>query len=157
MKKASYQQTVLNRFVQVCIVLGMLAGIGLIVHIYVYEMPIVSDFFRLEGKPASFAVISGVIATLCILGGEYIAFELLRMMHTLDGDPFIECNARSLKRMGFTAIGIALLGLSTLLLHPVPLAVIAALPVAMCGLFSLVLSGVFAQAVAYKQENDLTV
>ncbi|NCC69224.1 MAG: DUF2975 domain-containing protein, partial [Clostridia bacterium] len=28
---------------------------------------------------------------------------------------------------------------------------------AMCGLFSLVLSGVFAQAVAYKQENDLTV
>lgn len=157
MKKASYQKTLLNRFVQVCIVLGMLAGIGLIVHIYVYEMPIVSDFFRLEGKPASFAVISGVIATLCILGGEYIAFELLRMMHTLDGDPFIECNASSLKRMGFTAIGIALLGLSTLLLHPVPLAVIAALPVAMCGLFSLVLSDVFAQAVAYKQENDLTV
>ena len=43
------------------------------------------------------------------------------------------------------------------LLHPVPLAVIAAIPVAMCGLFSLVLSRVFAQAVAYKLENDLTV
>lgn len=157
MKKASYQQTVLNRFVQVCIVLGMLAGVGLIVHIYVYEMPVVSDFFLREGKPASFAVISGVIATLCILSAEYIAFELLRMMHTLDGDPFVERNVLSLKRMGFTAIGIALLGLSTLLLHPVPLAVIAAIPVAMCGLFSLVLSGVFAQAVAYKQENDLTV
>ena len=157
MKKANFQQTVLNRFVQVCIVLGMFAGVGLIVHIYVYEMPFVRDFFRLEGKPASYAVISGVIASLCVLGGEYIAFELLRMMHTLDGDPFVERNVLSLKRMGFTAIAIALLGLSTLLLHPVPFAVVAALPVAMCGLFSLVLSGVFEQAVAYKQENDLTV
>ncbi|HWQ06866.1 MAG TPA: DUF2975 domain-containing protein [Feifaniaceae bacterium] len=157
MTNPNFRQTVLNRFVQVCIVLGMLAGVGLIVHVYVYEMPIVREFFQLDGKPQSFWVISGVIATLCILGGEYIAFELLRMMHTLDGDPFIERNVRSLKRMGFTAVVISLLGLSTLLLHPVPLAVIAAIPVAMCGLFSLVLSGVFAQAIAYKQENDLTV
>ena len=157
MTNPNFRQTVLNRFVQVCIVLGMLAGVGLIVHVYVYEMPIVKEFFQLDGKPQSFWVISGVIATLCILGGEYIAFELLRMMHTLDGDPFIERNVRSLKRMGFTAVIISLLGLSTLLLHPVPLAVIAAIPVAMCGLFSLVLSGVFAQAIAYKQENDLTV
>ena len=157
MKKASYQKTLLNRFVQVCIVLGMLAGIGLIVHIYVYEMPIVSDFFRLEGKPASFAVISGVIATLCILGGEYIAFTLFRMMCTLDRDPFVQKNADALRKMGLMALTVAVLGLSTMLLHPVPLAVIAALPVAMCGLFSLVLSRVFAQAVAYKQENDLTV
>ena len=157
MTNPNFRQTVLNRFVQVCIVLGMLAGVGLIVHVYVYEMPIVREFFQFDGKPQSFWVISGIIATLCILGGEYIAFELLRMMHTLDGDPFIERNVRSLKRMGFTAVIISLLGLSTLLLHPVPLAVIAAIPVAMCGLFSLVLSGVFAQAIAYKQENDLTV
>jgi hypothetical protein len=59
--------------------------------------------------------------------------------------------------MGLTALIVALLGLSTMLLQPVPLAVIAAIPVAMCGLFSLVLSRVFAKAVAYKQENDLTV
>ena len=156
-KQSAVARTALNRFVQVCIVLGMLAGIGLIVHISVYELPVVRDFFLKEGKPAVYAVLSGVIATLCILGGECIAFELLRMMHTLDGDPFVERNVRSLKRMGFMAILIALMGLGTLLLHPVPLAVVAAVPVAMCGLFSLVLSGVFRQAVAYKQENDLTV
>jgi len=150
-------KTFLNRLVQVCIVLGMLAGIALIVLIYVVEMPIVTDFFRLEGKPHSFAVIAGVIASLCILGGEFIAFTLLCMMRTLEADPFVQKNVDALKRMGFTEIIIALMGLSTLLLHPVPLAVIAALPVAMCGLFSLVLSRVFAQAVAYKLENDLTV
>lgn len=147
----------LNLFVQGCIIAGMLTGVALIVFVYAVQMPIVKDFFVLEGKPVTFAVLSGVIATLCALGGEYIAFTLFCMMRTLDQDPFVQKNVDALRRMGFTALLIALLGLSTLLLHPVPLAVIAALPVAMCGLFSLVLSRVFAQAVAYKQENDLTV
>ena len=147
----------LNRFVQVCIVIGMLAGIALIVDIYAVELPIVTDFFVREGKPAVYAVLSGIIATLCLLGGESIALTLFGMMNTLNSDPFVERNVRALRRMGIVALVIALLGLGTLLLHPVPLAVIAALPVAMCGLFSLVLSRVFAEAVAYKQENDLTV
>ena len=147
----------LNRFVQVCIVLGMLAGVALIADIYFVEMPIVTDFFAREGKPQSYAILAGVIASLCLLGGESIAFTLFCMMNTLEKDPFVQKNVDALRRMGVTALLIALLGLGTLLLHPVPLAVIAALPVAMCGLFSLVLSRVFAQAVAYKQENDLTV
>ena len=147
----------LNLFVQICIVIGMLLGVALIVAIYGVEMPIVVDFFAKEGKPVWYAVASGVIATLCILGAEYIAFTLFCMMRTLERDPFVQRNVDALRHIGLMALAVAVLGLSTLLLHPVPLAVIAALPVAMCGLFSLVLSRVFAQAVAYKQENDLTV
>lgn len=147
----------LNLFVQACVVIGMLAGIALIWEIYAVEMPIVVDFFQREGKPESFAIIAGVLASLCILGGEYIAFKLFCMMGTLDRDPFVQKNVDALRSMGICALVIAILGLCTLFLHPVPLAVIAALPVAMCGLFSLVLSRVFAQAVAYKLENDLTV
>jgi len=154
MKKSS---KLLNLFVQAGIVIGILAGIALIVEIYVLEMPIIVDFFAKEGKPVWFPVLSGIIATLCILGGEFIAVTLFCMMRTLEKDPFVQKNVNALRRMGLTAFAVALLGLSTLLLHPVPLAVIAALPVAMCGLFSLVLSRVFAQAVAYKLENDLTV
>ena len=153
----SKNSRILNLFVQVCVIIGMLAGAALLVTIYAVEMPIVTDFFTLEGKPLWFATLSGVIASLCILGGEYIAFTLFCMMGTLERDPFVQKNVNALRRMGIVALVIALLGLSTLLLHPVPLAVLAALPVAMCGLFSLVLSRVFAQAVAYKQENDLTV
>lgn len=147
----------LNLFVQVGIVIGMLMGVALIVNIYIMQMPIIVDFFAKEGMPHAFAILSGVIASLCILGGEFIAVTLFCMMRTLEEDPFVQKNVDALRRMGVVALLIALLGLSTLLLHPVPLAVIAALPVAMCGLFSLVLSRVFAQAVAYKQENDLTV
>jgi len=153
MGKASF----LNRFVQACIVLGMLVGVALVIDIFVYEMPVVTEFFAKEGKPQAYAVLSGAIATLCLLGGEYIAFTLFCMMRTLESDPFVRKNVDALRRMGVTALIVAALGLSTLLLHPVPLAVVAALPVAMCGLFSLVLSRVFLQAVAYKQENDLTV
>jgi len=153
----SINSRILNLFVQVCVIIGMLAGAALLVTIYTIEMPIVTAFFTLEGKPLWFATLSGVIASLCILGGEYIAFTLFCMMGTLERDPFVQKNVNALRRMGIVALVIALLGLSTLLLHPVPLAVVAALPVAMCGLFSLVLSRVFAQAVAYKQENDLTV
>ena len=147
----------LNLFVQVGIVIGMLMGVALIVNIYAMQMPIIFDFFAKEGKPQVFAILSGIIASLCILGGEFIAFTLLCMMRTLEEDPFVQKNVNALRRMGTVALAIALLGLSTLFLHPVRLAVIAALPVAMCGLFSLVLSRVFAQAVAFKQENDLTV
>ena len=153
MKKGTF----FNRFVQACIVVGMLAGIALIVDIYAIEMPMVTDFFAREGKPEYYAMLAGIISTLCILGAEYIAFTLFCMMNTLDRDPFVQKNVNALRHMGDVALIIALLGLSTMLLHPVPLAVVAAIPVAMCGLFSLVLSGVFAQAVAYKQENDLTV
>lgn len=155
MKKQSSR--FLNIFVQACLVLGILAGIALIVDIYVVEMPIVRDFFVQEGKPLLFATLSGIIATLCIAGGLYIAVTLFCMMNTLHVDPFVQKNVDALRRMGIVALIIAVLGLCTLFLHPVPLAVIAALPVAMCGLFSLVLSRVFAQAVAYKLENDLTV
>jgi hypothetical protein len=147
----------LTLFVQAGIIIGMLAGIALIVNIYAMQMPMVIDFFAKEGKPVWYPVLSGVIATLCILGGEYIAFTLFCMMRTLERDPFVQRNVDALRKMGLAALAVAVLGLSTLLLHPVPLAVIAALPVAMCGLFSLVLSRVFAQAVAFKQENDLTV
>ena len=155
MKKQSSR--FLNIFVQACLVVGILAGIALIVDIYVMEMPIVRDFFAQEGKPLLFATLSGIIATLCIAGGLYIAVTLFCMMNTLHVDPFVQKNVDALRRMGIVALIIAVLGLCTLFLHPVPLAVIAALPVAMCGLFSLVLSRVFAQAVAYKLENDLTV
>lgn len=158
MKKASYQQTVLNRFVQVCIVLGMLAGIGLAVFLYVKLPSAIAAQKSIGGEPKWQMILSAALITLSLAGGEIIAFQLLCMMRTLDEDPFVERNVRSLRRMGVIALIVSVLGAgATLMIHSVQYAALAAIPVAMCGLFSLVLSGVFAQAVAYKQENDLTV
>lgn len=148
---------ILNWLVRICIIIGMLAGAALLVLLCVHIYPIVANFFRCEGKAEAFTALSVIIGTLCVLGAEYIAALLLGMMRTLEGDPFVQKNVRALTHMGVTALLVAGLGLSTMLMHPTGFAVLAAFPLAMCGLFSLVLSGVFAQAVACKQENDLTV
>ena len=151
------KKTFLNRFVQICIVLGMLAGAALIV-LLIVKYPAAAETLGLAGVPKIRSAIAASVAAVCVLGGEYIAFELLCMMRTLERDPFVQGNVRSLHRMGAAALIVAALGTAaTLMLHPLRYAAFAALPVAMCGLFSLVLSGVFEQAVAYKQENDLTI
>lgn len=147
----------LNTVVKAGIIIGMLAGVGLLVMIFMQILPTARNFFRLEGSPAYFYYLSAVLAVACVAGAEYIAWTLFSMMRSIDSDPFVMRNVLALRHMGIAAIGIAVCGLITLLLHPVPLAVVAALPIGMCGLFSLVLSNVFAKAVAFKEENDLTV
>lgn len=147
----------LNTIVKVLLLLGMASGAFFTVLVFRYFLPIAGETFRLDGKPAFFTAAAGILAMLCILGAEYIAVMLYRMMRSVEKDPFVEKNVRALRNMGIAALLVMALGLLTLLLHPVPLAVLAALPVGMCGLFSLVLSNVFEKAVAFKQENDLTV
>ena len=143
--------------VKILIVIGILLGLALAVYLIVIVSPVVDQFFMEESKPRAFAVMSLGIGLLCVAGAEYIAATLLCMMFTLDSDPFVIKNVRALRSMGWTAMVIMLLGLSTLLLHPLLLAVLLALPTGMCGMFSLVMSGVFERAVACKLENDLTV
>ena len=147
----------LHTLVKGLIIAGMLFGVALLVLVFMKVLPITARFFYAEGRPKAFAWAAGALAVLFVLGGEYIAWVLLGMMRTLDEDPFVERNVKALRNMGIAAFAMMGMGLLTLLLHPVPLMVLASLPVGMCGLFSLVLSGVFAKAVAYKQENDLTV
>ncbi|MEG1525515.1 MAG: DUF2975 domain-containing protein [Clostridia bacterium] len=148
---------IMNRMVKTLIVLGMAMGVALLAGIFVYVLPNTKTVFSLEGRPEFFTVAAGILAVLCIASGEYIGYILFQMMRSLERDPFVEKNVIALRRMGFAALFITACGLLTLLLRPAPFAVIVALPVGMCGLFSLVLSGVFSKAVAFKEENDLTV
>ena len=154
------KRTILHSAVRILILLGMLLGLLLLFIIvtggnFFGWQPLL--FLTINGD--SGRIPSGILFSLAILGCEYIAFTLYQMMGTLgrDRDPFVDRNTRALKHMGFAALAVSLLCLGTLLFTPVLLAVVAALPIGMCGLFSLVLSGVFAQAVAYKEENDLTI
>jgi hypothetical protein len=143
--------------VKALIIVGMLIGLGLAVYLVVEIYPAMLAFFPLENKPTFYAILGVALGLLCVAGAEYIAITLFGMMCTLQKDPFVTANVRALRRMGWMALIIVALGLSTMLLHPLPLAVVAAFPLSMCGLFSLVLSGVFERAVAFKLENDLTV
>ena len=95
--------------------------------------------------------LSGVFAVL-------IFFELKCMFRTvLAGDPFVMKNVVSLKRMGYYAFAIAAITVGRLTMSMTPAVFVVIIVFVVAGLFSLVLSQVFKQAVDYKLENDLTI
>lgn len=96
-------------------------------------------------------MIAGVFAII-------ILWELRMMFKTvLAADPFVMENAKALKIMGTCAFAIAVLMTVRLFFVITLTALVLILVFVVAGLFSLVLSQVFEQAVNYKQENDLTI
>ena len=96
-------------------------------------------------------IIAGILALI-------ILWNLRSMFKTvISGDPFVNENVNSLKRMGICAFFIALILIVRLILVVTFTALVLVLVFVIAGLFSLVLSFVFEKAVTYKQENDLTI
>lgn len=96
-------------------------------------------------------ILAGIFALLILL-------ELRKMFRTvINEDPFIRENVNSLRKMGIYAFIIAaIMGIK--LIFTVTFATLVLILVfIIAGLFSLVLSQVFDQAVTYKLENDLTI
>ncbi len=98
-----------------------------------------------------------VFLLLAGAGALLIISDLIKMLRTVRNDPFVHKNVAALGRMGFTALAVAALFFIKAALFFTPMTAVSALVMLMCGLFSLVLAGVFDQAVKYKQENDLTI
>ncbi len=96
-------------------------------------------------------MIAGVFALI-------ILWNLRKMLQTvIREDPFVRENVAALKRMGTCAFIIAFIMSLRLFFVITPAALVIILVFLIAGLFSLVLSQVFDQAVTYKQENDLTI
>lgn len=96
-------------------------------------------------------LISGVFACL-------IVSELRGMIKTVeDDDCFVLSNVLALKKMGDYAFIIAVVTFFRMFLYFTPGVLVVILVFVIAGLFSKVLSKVFARAVAYKQENDMTI
>ncbi|MBB2183751.1 DUF2975 domain-containing protein [Lachnospiraceae bacterium MD1] len=96
-------------------------------------------------------MIAGVFALI-------ILWELRRMFHTvIKENPFVKENVTSLKRMGLCSFIITVIMAVRLFFVVTPAALVLVTVFVVAGLFSLVLSQVFDQAVTYKLENDLTI
>ncbi len=96
-------------------------------------------------------IIAGIFAL-------FILRELRCMFRTvMNQNPFVHENVKSLKRMGICAFIISISMAVRLIFVITPSALVLVTVFLIAGLFSLVLSQVFDQAVIYKQENDLTI
>lgn len=90
--------------------------------------------------------------------GLLIVYQLRKMMKTvIDRDCFVDGNVKSLKLMGEISFIIAVLFIIKSFILPTPATFIIVLTFFIAGLFSLVLSCVFSEAIRYKEENDLTI
>lgn len=99
-----------------------------------------------------------IVFALSGICAETILWELRGMMKTvLQRSCFVRGNVVSLRRMGNVAFAIAALYLCKAFFVPTPAAAVVILTFFIAGLFSHVLSSVFAEAVRYKEENDLTI
>lgn len=95
------------------------------------------------------------ISGLC---GLIIVYQLRKMIITVvRQDCFVERNIKSLRLMGKAAFLISFLFLIKVFAVPTPATFIIILTFFIAGLFSHVLSLVFAEAVRCKEENDLTI
>ncbi len=118
--------------------------------------------FRVAGR--YFDIFNDYYLPFCVIfmvsGGFalFIIHDLRRIFYTVvKADPFVRENVRSLKRMGNCAFIIALFMTVKLVFVITPATLVLIVVFLVAGLFSLVLSQVFDQAVTYKQENDLTI
>jgi hypothetical protein len=94
---------------------------------------------------------SGILAVAII-------WQLRKIFKTvLKKDCFVDQNTRSLKTIGWLAFGLAAVMACRLFFIVTPATLIIVLVFLVGGLFSLVLSQVFQEAVNYKNENDLTI
>lgn len=91
---------------------------------------------------------------LCLL----LVYEVKKILGRLyRKNPFVMENVKSFKRIAYYSFLISSLYIVKIVLFITVLTVIVAFLFILAGLFSLVLSQVFAQAVAVKEENDLTI
>jgi len=148
----------LNRIVTILIIVAMVGGLLFSMWIMVNVDVAMRRQLAVYGKPAWMLPLWYVLCSLFLAGAEAIAVQLLCMMRSVEKDPFVLNNVRVLHRMGMIALGMAVIGF-VLSLYPLTAWLTAAISaiVLLCGLFSLVLSEVFAAAVAHKQELDLTI
>lgn len=149
--------SILSKIVKALLTIIFIVGIVLIA-----TLPwMLSFYFNLfpDYYGDSVAYRTFVIAFCITVGilGLWILLELIMIFRTLTDDPFIPANVSALKRMGYSAIAIAALFFAKCGLYATPLSFACGLAMMLCGLFSLVLSGVFKKAVEYKCENDLTI
>ncbi len=99
-----------------------------------------------------------IIFGLAGICGLVIVFQLRKMIRTvIQKNCFVDNNTKSLRVMGKVSFLIVLLFVVKCVLLPTPATFIIVLTFFIAGLFSHVLSLVFAEAVNYKEENDLTI
>lgn len=144
----------LNKFTKFCLDFMFYAGIPVTL-----TVPVTFRFLgRYYPNIRNHYIVMCILFMICGVLALWIIYYLRRIFGTiLEKDCFVKENVVSLKRMGIAGFMISLVTAVRLFFVITPATLIIILVFFIAGLFSLVLAQVFAQAVAYKEENDFTI
>ncbi len=91
------------------------------------------------------------------LGALWIIGELIFMVRSIASGPFVWRNVTAFVRMGAVALGVALLFFVKCVPFFTPLTLACGMILLLCSLLAFVLADLFRAAVAFREENDLTI
>ncbi len=149
------KQEKMNKFTKVILDLMFYCGIVILA-----TLPLT---LKLAGRYYSKALSDNFISMLVVFAvsgvcGLMIVTQLRRMMKTvIDGACFVPDNVRSLQMMASLSLVIAAAFIIKIILVPTPATAVVVLVFFIAALFSQVLANVFAEAIRYKEETDLTI
>jgi len=89
--------------------------------------------------------------------GLWIVLEMIWMLRSIPQDPFVMRNVRALNRIGVILLALAVLFFAKCFIYVTFLTMGCGFLFIVCGLFAFTLANLFRQAVAFKDENDLTI
>ncbi len=154
MEKNIYKNSVVHYITKYMIEIMMYCGIICIAALP-FSRPFISTYLYRTGN-----VQTSFMAVLMLSGAcsVYILFILKKMFKTLlSGNPFVWENVKCFRRIAVACAVISLIYIINCILDFTFGCAIIALVFAIGCLFCLTLKDIFKQAVAFKEENDLTI
>lgn len=144
---------VLRVTLYIVFVAGIIGTITLPFMLETYTAVLYDTYYLLPGYRQFILTFLMVVAVL----GLWVVWELICIMRTVSLDPFVSKNVGSLRRIGFLVILISVLFFLKCLYYVTFLTMACGFLFIVCGLFAFTLCSLFRQAVAFKEENDLTI
>ena len=134
-------------------VAGIIGTITLPFMLETYTLVLYDAYYLQPGYRLFILTFLMVVAVL----GLWVVWELIRIMQTVTHDPFVSKNVGSLRRIGFLVMTVSALFFLKCLYYVTFLTIACGFLFIVCGLFAFTLCSLFRQAVAFKEENDLTI
>lgn len=117
-------------------------------------MMLLYDAYQLESGYHTFILLFLIAVAV---PGLWVVLEMILMLRSIPQGPFVMRNVHALNRIGVIFIVLAAAFLGKCLLYVTFLTLLGGLLFILGGLFAFTLADLFRQAVAFKEENDMTI
>jgi len=144
---------ILKSFLYIVFVLGIAGTVTLPFMLETYTGYFYDSFYL---QPGYRSFIIPFLMSVAVLGLWIIA-EMIWMLNSIPKGPFVIRNVRALGRIGVILLSLSLIFFLKCFMYATFLTMGCGFLFLIGGLFAFTLANLFSQAVAYKEENDLTI